>query len=155
MLFTAKLNLGLIECYWERNAPNESGIKVLSPDERNQCPNIGNISKMMAVSQNQPPHPTFHLRLPAYQACLQGQMEEEQEKIKNCIVLAIISLFNASLPPLASCIPGAGAGEGGEGDKKKPHGHYLNYGLTAGLAGQGRCLTLLSVIAPETKDAAT
>ena len=66
--------------------------------------------------------------------------------------LFTLQCFLATSDP---CIPGAGAGEGGEGDKKKPHSHYLNYGLTAGLAGQGRCLTFLSVIAPKTKDAAS
>ena len=113
----------LSECFWERSAPNESGIKVLSTDERNQCPNIGNNSKMIAASQNQPPHPTFHLWPFAYQ----GQREEKQEEIKMSSSWPLLTLFPTTyslftlqcfLATSDPCIPGAGAGEGGEGDKK-------------------------------------
>ena len=69
---------------------------------------------MMAASQNQPPHLTFHLWIPAYQR----QMEEEQEKIKNCIVLAIISLFNASLSPLTPAYQEQGQEKEGKEIKK-------------------------------------
>ena len=79
--------------------------------------------KMMAVSQNQPPHPTCHLWPLAYQ----GPREEEQEKIKTVWSWSLSTLFPTTyslftlqcfLATSDPCIPGAGAGEGGEGDKK-------------------------------------